>query len=109
DRAIRWVHESLTHIRQLQDKFAFVYALVPLASAAVLKGDAAWAARIIGARDAITETTGATFVDPSAHDLQDEAERVARALMGPEQWAMAYADGRKTSIDALLKEIDEIV
>ena len=49
--AIALVRESLTRIRELHDKFAFVYALVPLAAAAVLKGDDAWAARILGARD----------------------------------------------------------
>jgi len=39
DEAIGFVHESLLEVRVLHDKFAFVYALVPLAAAAVLKGD----------------------------------------------------------------------
>jgi ATP/maltotriose-dependent transcriptional regulator MalT len=55
DRAIAVMRESLSHIRQLQDKCAFVYALVPLAAPAALKGDDAWAARILGARDNATE------------------------------------------------------
>ncbi len=38
DEAIALVRESLTLIRELHDKFAFVYTLVPLAAAAVLKG-----------------------------------------------------------------------
>ena len=42
DEAIALTRDSLTRIRDLQDKFAFVYALVPLAAAAVLKGDDAW-------------------------------------------------------------------
>ena len=50
DEAIALVAESLTRIRELHDKFAFVYTLVPLAAAAVLKGDDTWAARILGAR-----------------------------------------------------------
>ena len=90
----------------LHDKFAFVYALVPLAAAAVLKGDHAWAARIVGARDAITERTGATAVDRSVKDLQDQAERVPRARLGPDRWAAAYAAGRQMSVDGLLKDID---
>jgi tetratricopeptide (TPR) repeat protein len=106
DQAIALVRESLTWIRELHDKFEFVYATVPLAAAAVLKGDEAWAARILGARDAVTETTGATVVDQSVRDLQDEAERKARARLGPDRWARAYAAGRKTTIDALLKDID---
>ncbi len=107
DEAIAFVRESLTHIQTLQDKFAFVYALVPLAAAAVLKGDDVWAARILGARDAVTERTGATGADNVVHDLQEQVERDARTRLGPDRWAMAYAAGRKTSIDGLLKDIDD--
>jgi predicted ATPase/DNA-binding XRE family transcriptional regulator len=107
DEAIALVRESLTHIQTLQDKFAFVYALVPLAAAAGLKGDDVWAARILGARDAVTERTGATGADRAVHDLQEQVERDARTRLGPDRWAMAYAAGRKTSIDELLKDIDD--
>ena len=102
------VRESLTYIRQLHDKFAFVYALVPLAAAAVLRGDDAWAARILGARDAVTDRTGATVVDKSVDDLRNQAEREVRARLGPERWALAYAAGRKTSMDSLLEDIDRV-
>jgi predicted ATPase len=108
DEAIAVMRESLTHIRELRDKFGFVYALVPLAAAAVLKGDDAWAARILGARDAVTERTGATIVDKSVDDLRQQAERDARARLGGDQWARAYAAGRGTSVDTLLKDIDRI-
>jgi ATP/maltotriose-dependent transcriptional regulator MalT len=106
DEAIALVRESLARIRDLHDKFAFVYALVPLAAAAVLKGDDTWAARILGARDAVTERTGVTVVDKSVHDLRERAEREARARLGPDRWAQAYAVGRRSSIDALLKDIN---
>jgi hypothetical protein len=102
------VRESLTRIRELHDKFAFVYVLVPLAAAAVLKGDDAWAARILGAREAVTERTGVTVVDPSVRDLREQAEREARARLGPDRWAQAYAAGRSTSIDAILSDIDRV-
>src|SRR4029450_1806642 len=92
--------------RALHDKFAFVYALVPLAAAAVLKGDDAWASRILGARDAVTERTGTTVADKSVHDLRERAEREARTRLGPDRWLRAYAAGRVTSIDSLMKEID---
>jgi predicted ATPase/transcriptional regulator with XRE-family HTH domain len=109
DEAIAFVGESLTRIRKLHDKFAFVYALVPLCAAAVLKGDDAWAARILGARDAVTERTGATAVDKSAHDFKEQAEREVRARLGQNRWARAHAAGRLTSIDSLLKDIDRVV
>ena len=106
DEAIAVVRESLAHIRQLHDKFAFVYALVPLAAAAALKGDDAWAARILGARDNATDRTGVTVIDTSLDDLQELAECAVRGRLGPERWALAYAAGRASSIDALLKDID---
>ena len=108
DKTIALVRESLIRIRELHDKFAFVYALVPLAAAAVLRSDDAWAARILGARDAVTERTGVTVVDKSVQDLREEAERGVRARLGPVRWARAYAAGRRSSIDALLKEIDRL-
>jgi tetratricopeptide (TPR) repeat protein len=109
DQAIALVRESLTRIRELHDRFAFVYALIPLAAAAVLKGDDAWAARILGARDAVTERTGVTVVDESAHDIREQAERDLRARLGPDRWARAYAAGRRISIDGLLQDIDRVV
>jgi hypothetical protein len=107
--AISLVRESLTEIRVLNDKFAFVYALVPLAAAAVLIGDDAWAARILGARHAVTERTGATVVDRSVDDLRDRAERDVRIRLGSDRWARAYAAGRLSSIDSLLNDIDRIL
>ena len=109
DEAIAWVRESLTLFRQVHDKFAIVYALVPLAAAAVLKGDDLWAARILGARDAVTERTGATVADKWVHALGEQAEREVRARLGPDRWARAYAAGRVTSIDSLMKDIDSVL
>jgi predicted ATPase/DNA-binding XRE family transcriptional regulator len=106
NEAIALARESLTRIRELHDKFAFVYALVPLAAAAILKGDDAWAARILGVRDAVTERTGVTVVDKSVSDLKEQAELGARARLGPDLWGRAYAAGRRASIDSLLKDID---
>jgi hypothetical protein len=106
EQAIGFVRESLTCVRDLQDKFAYVYALVPLTAAAALTTDDAWVARILGARDSVTERTGVIVSDKSVYDLVAEAERGARARLGPEQWALAYTAGRASSIDAVLKDID---
>jgi len=106
DQAITLVRQSLIRIRELHDKFAFVYALVPLAAAAVIMSDDAWAARILGASDAVTERTGVTVVDKSVHDLQERSQREARARLGTERWVLAYAAGRSASMDSLIKDID---
>jgi hypothetical protein len=108
-QAMVLVRENLTRIRNLQDKVAFFYTLVPLAAAAVLEGEDAWAARILGAREAVSKSTGVNIVDPSMHDVLEAAERDARARLGPDRWAVAYAVGHKISIDALLKDIDGIL
>jgi predicted ATPase/DNA-binding XRE family transcriptional regulator len=106
DEAIAIVRDGLAEIRTLQDTFAFVAVLIPLAAAAAIKGDQAWAARVLGASDAVSERTGAAIVDKSVQALRERTERGARARLGPEQWASAYAAGRSASIDSLIKDID---
>src|SRR4029077_1481641 len=88
--AIALLRESLLHIRALHDKYAFAYTLVWLAAAAVLRGDDIWAARILGARDAVTERAGATVVDKTVQDVRDQVERDVRARLGPARWDRAY-------------------
>jgi hypothetical protein len=107
DHALAIVRESLTRIRDLHDKFAFVHAMVPLAAAAALTGDHAWTARVLGASDVVTERTGAKVLDHAVRDLRSDTERAARVGLGTERWADAYAAGRSASIDALLQDIDD--
>jgi hypothetical protein len=42
-------------------------------------------------------------------DVQGQTERTARARLGPDRWAAAYEEGRTSSIDDLLKDIDCVV
>jgi hypothetical protein len=106
DEAIARVRESLAHILELNDSFALVYMLVPLAVAAVLKGNDAWAARILGVRDAVAERTGAMIADASVHDLRLQTERDVRERLGPHRWAQAYRTGRAMTLAAVLQEIE---
>jgi hypothetical protein len=57
----------------------------------------------------VPQRTGATVAEKSVDDVKEQAEREVRARLGPERWARAYAAGRATSIDALLKDIDSIL
>jgi predicted ATPase/DNA-binding XRE family transcriptional regulator len=106
DEAISFVRRSLECSRQLRDRFGFIYALTPLAGAAVLKGDHAWAARILGTRDAVSERVGGTSGDRSVRELRERLDREVRERLGPDRWARAHAAGRSASIDALLKDIE---
>jgi hypothetical protein len=72
----------------------------------VRKGNDAWAARLLGARHAVTESTGATIVDRAVNELRDETEGQVRARLGPDRWARAYAAGRTMTIDSLINDID---
>jgi tetratricopeptide (TPR) repeat protein len=109
DEAIALVRENLTRIRELQDAFAFVYALVALAAAAALKGDDMWAARILGAGDAVTDRTGAAVVDTSVQEIREQTAQLVRARLGLERGGRANAAGRVTSIDSLIKDIDAVL
>jgi hypothetical protein len=72
----------------------------------MLKGDHAWVARILGARDAVAERTGGVIVGKPIQDLREHAEQQARARLGADSWTLAYGAGRTSSIGALLKDID---
>jgi pantothenate kinase type III len=72
----------------------------------LLKGDDAWAARILGARDAVAERTGLTIVDAAAHELLTMVQQDGPTRLGADRWSRAYASGRAASIDSLLKDIE---
>jgi ATP/maltotriose-dependent transcriptional regulator MalT len=107
--AMALVRESLTCLRALRDRASFVYTLVPLAVAAALAGEDALAARILGARDAVSERTGGTVAVALVHKLKLRAEDEVRTRLGSNLWETAYAAGRKASIDALLNDIDRVL
>src|SRR5699024_5182622 len=96
-------------IRLVQDKLSLVHAMAILAAAAALTGDAAWVARVLGAKDALTERTGARVADTSLEELRRRAEDDARARLRPAQWARAYATGQSMTMDALMKDIDRVL
>lgn len=103
---IRCTRDSLNGLRAFHDTFAFAYALVPLLGAAGLFGDDWWVARIAGARDAFADRTGGRAVDPLTDAVCARTEADARERLGPESWAVAYAAGRRLSVDGIIDEID---
>ena len=105
DQAIALARSSLSRIRLLRDQFAFLYALLPLAGAAALKGKDAWVARILGARAAVAELSDAAIVDNYLRDRLATLERDSKARLGLERWMQAYTRGRTTPIDALSKDL----
>jgi predicted ATPase/DNA-binding XRE family transcriptional regulator len=106
--AILVLRESLGCILECRDNFALVYALTCFAASAAFAGHDEWAARITGARDDVTERTGVTMADPLMEDLARQAADTSRARLGPVAWDTACAAGHKTSVEALLSEINDV-
>ena len=106
DRAIALTRANLVHATAVHERFVVVHALVPFAAAAALKGDDAWAAGILGARESVIEQSGSRVTDPSVIDLCDRAERDVRARMGDASWTRAFEAGRRMTVCALIDEID---
>jgi predicted ATPase/transcriptional regulator with XRE-family HTH domain len=109
DRVIALMRQSLARVNEAQDRFAVVYGLVPLAIAAAMKGEDAWMARILGAREAISDRTGTTVVDPFLRELCERTERAARQRLGADRWAASFNDGRQSSIETMLGDIDAAI
>ena len=107
DQVITLMGQSLRRVQRVQDRFAVVYGLVPLAAAAARKGEFVWAAKILGVRDGLIERTGSTVVDPTMRHVHEETERASRARLGTNGWTEAFAAGRRTSLAALLADIDQ--
>jgi predicted ATPase/DNA-binding XRE family transcriptional regulator len=106
DQAIGLMRESLTYVRELHDRFSFVHALLPLAAGAMLKGDDEWAARLLGASDAVSSSSGARVAVAVVQDLKRRTEAQVRERLGQQRWEREYAAGATCSIDSLLDEID---
>jgi tetratricopeptide (TPR) repeat protein len=81
DEAIALMRESLTRIRELHDKFAFVYALVPLAAAAVSR------ATTLGGADPGRRRGDRTQRRDGRRQIgagpREQSEREARARLAP--------------------------
>ena len=100
------LHRLRIAIKKL--RYAADFLRPAFASAAALKGEHAWAARILGARDVVSERTGVTVVVKHVRFLREKIEHDVRERLGAKGWDNAYAAGRRLSLDLLLKEIHRI-
>ena len=108
DEAIAFVRESLTHIRQLHDTYAFVYALVPLPPQQCSKGTTSgrpefWAPGT-PSRSALAPLLPRNRSTTSKNRRSERCERASAPSLGA-----GILRRRTTSIDALLKDIDNIL
>lgn len=95
--------EALALYRDLGDPRRCAVGLEGLAGSAGLAGDGERAARLLGASSALREALGT----PAASHERDEAEMMvaeARAALGEERWAEAFAAGAALPTDAAIAE-----
>jgi tetratricopeptide (TPR) repeat protein len=91
-RALELHSEGLALARQVGDPRAIALALEGVAGARALAGDAEAAARLLGAATAARESVGVPLPAGERGDV-DRIASAARAALGPESYATAFATG----------------
>ncbi len=105
--AIQYYAES---IRLLNDVGSSWYLSSPLAglAAAVVQRDPIRATRLLGAAEAFRERSGAS-VWPTEIQRDEHAVGIARALLGPVEFAHEYAAGRLMSVASAIAEAETVL
>ena len=95
--------EALALYQELGDQRGCARGLEELASTAGVAGQGERAARLLGAAAAVRETIGAPQPPQEQTDVE-QAVAAARAALGEEAWAAAYAAGRALSLEQAIAE-----
>ena len=101
--AAKLLRESLTLHRDLGDRWRMASLLEGIGKLAATLGDFARAGRLFGAADALREHLGDP-VPPAEREDLDRAMTAARAGIGEDAFANAWAAGRGTPIDDVLHQ-----
>jgi hypothetical protein len=99
DESERLFHETLLVSSELKDQWVMPRALGGLAGAAVLAANYERAARLFGATAAMREVSGTGEAARSFRGTYERDEAEARAALGEEAFAAAWAAGRAMSLE----------
>jgi hypothetical protein len=100
--AERLARESLALFRELHDALGYVEALVSLAGSAVAQGRTDRAAQLVGAADAVRESTGMAPLR-GLQQVRDASAAGARAALGESAFAAAYEAGQAMPLEHALE------
>ncbi len=75
------------------DKTSSAYCMQGLADVAGARGEPRRAARLLGAADALLETTGLPIYVTTDHDLHQRVASAARKNLGEKAWTLAWGEG----------------
>lgn len=102
-RARTLYREALDEAQQLGDPRAVAGVVEGMAMVIAASGDGARAARLIGACAGARDTIGTPYLPNERADLA-EALPPARAALGEEGWAAAFAAGRLLTLEQAVRE-----
>jgi len=97
--------DSLERSQAIESRYGIFNALVALGALSAAEGNAERAAQLLGAADAVREDAGADRFEALEARLHDETTERARAELGDEAAAAAYAGGRSLSLDVLIDSL----
>jgi hypothetical protein len=90
-------------VRELGSKTGIAEAVDALAGLAVVRGQAARAARLFGAAAALRDTIGAR-PDPGDRAENEPNVAAARTALGEQAFAAAWANGRAMTLEEAIEE-----
>jgi hypothetical protein len=99
DESEQLFHDTLLVSSELKDQWVMPRALGGLAGAAVLAANYERAARLFGATAAMREVSGTGEAARSFRGAYERDEAEARATLGEEAFAVAWAAGRAMSLE----------
>ncbi|MCC6792111.1 MAG: hypothetical protein IT336_10510 [Thermomicrobiales bacterium] len=107
DRAAALFTEGLDLFTELGDRRIIAMALDGVAGVAIVSGQPAHGARLFGAAAALREASGLP-VDPACRAAHERDVDAARAAMGREAFAAAWADGAASPLSVTIAEATSI-
>jgi DNA-binding CsgD family transcriptional regulator len=102
-RAAALYAESLRHNQQI-GVMDVPFTIAGLAEIAAEQGHPRWAARLLGMHEAIRERSGNALLSELNRPIQWTAEPAARAALGEEGFAEAFAGGRRVPLPEAIGE-----
>jgi tetratricopeptide (TPR) repeat protein len=103
DGAARHYAESTRLLREVGDAWYIASPLAGLAAIGVAHGQATTAARLLGAATTLRERSG-SVVWPWERERDDQTVAAARAVLGEEGYARAFATGRMLPLEQAVEE-----
>lgn len=97
--------EGLKLFQELDDKWLLALSLEELAAVVAMRGQPAWAARLVGVASALREATGSTPL-PAERTNYERGIAYARAQLGKEVFTAAVAQGRTMTFEQALAAQD---